>query len=195
MKTVKQLLFQVGLIISLGLTLSACGDTIDSNMSSPMAEFEFITQNGEKLSLGDLKGDWWITYMSYTNCRTVCPRTTASMVAIQDELKEEGLHPHIISFNVDPENDGPEDLKAYAESYNVNLDSWDFLTGYDFSTIQELSEKSFGVTVEQGAVEQVSHSFMFYLVNPEGEVIKKYNALSSEGSNELIEDLRLVLNE
>src|SRR5699024_707857 len=130
-----------------------------------------------------------------TGCRTVCPRTTANMVEVQKELKKEDLYPHIISFNVDPENDTPKDLREYADAYGVDLNSWDFLTGYDFDTIQEISEKSFDAALEQGAVEQVSHSFMYYLVNPEGEVIKKYNALNSDGIDELIDDMKLLLNE
>src|SRR5699024_7762051 len=110
MKAVGRSLFSI-VLISLGMLLSACGDSIDTNMSESMADFNFTTQHEEKLSLNDLKGDWWITYMSYTECRTVCPRTTSNMVAIQDELKKDDLHPHIVSFNVDPENDGPENLR------------------------------------------------------------------------------------
>lgn len=193
MQTERRLLF-LTVLISLGMILSACGDSIDTNMSEPMNDFDFTTQDEEKLSLEDLKGDWWITYMSYTHCRTVCPRTTANMVDIQDKLKEDDLHPHIISFNVDPENDTPEDLREYADEYGVNLNSWDFLTGYDFDTIQEISEESFHMPLEKGAIDQISHSYMFYLVNPDGEIVKKYNGMNSEGSDELVDDMKTVLN-
>src|SRR5690625_5292102 len=113
------------ILIILGTLLSACGNEIDTNMSESMVEFEFLTQDNETLSLDDLKGDWWISYFSYTNCRTVCPRTTAHMVDVQNELKENGLYPQIISFNVDPSNDTQEDLKEYADKYGVDLDTWD----------------------------------------------------------------------
>lgn len=42
-------------------------------MSDQMENFSFIIQDEESLELEDLRGDWWMTYMSYTNCRTVCP--------------------------------------------------------------------------------------------------------------------------
>ena len=188
----KKHIFLVAFIL-FGILLSACGKDIDTNMSEEMEDFSFITQDEETLNLNDLKGEWWITYLSYTDCRTVCPRTTSNMVDIQSQLKEDGLQPQIISFNVDPENDEPEDLHEYADEYDVDLDSWDFLTGYDFETIQSLSEQSFLSVLEKGAANQMSHSYMFYLVNPDGEVVKKYDGMSTNEHKVLIEDLKTVL--
>lgn len=188
----KKYIFLVAFIL-FGLLLSACEKDIDANMSVEMQDFSFITQDDETLNLDDLKGEWWITYFSYTDCRTVCPRTTSNMVDIQSQLKKDGLEPPIISFNVNPEKDGPAELRHYAEENNVDLDSWDFLTGYDFETIQSLSEQSFLAVLEKGAAEQMSHSYMFYLVNPKGEVVKKYDGMSEDEHKVLIEDLKTVL--
>ena len=52
----------------------------------------------------------------------------------------------LVSFTVDPEFDTPEVLKEYAKSYEIDLNNWTFLTGYDYDTIEELSVKSFGVS-------------------------------------------------
>lgn len=173
--------------------MTACSEKIETNMSKEMPDFAFTTQDEDMVSLDDLKGDWWITYMSYTNCRTVCPQTTSNMVRIQEELKEDGLKPRIISFSVDPDNDTPEELRQYAEENGVELDTWSFLTGYEFDTIQHISEEAFHAVLAKGAVEQMSHSYMFYLVNPEGEIVKKYDGMAKEGSDELIEDVKTVL--
>src|SRR5690625_2876334 len=153
-KMKKRLLFIIGSLL-LSLWVSACSPKIDTNMSEHVHEFSFMTQDEKTFSLGDLKGDWWIAYFSYTVCRKVCPRTTANMVNVQDELKEDNLHPHIISFTIDPSNDTPEDLKDYADEYGVDLTTWDFLTGYDFATIQDLSKNTFQANLEQGAADQV----------------------------------------
>lgn len=180
-------------LILLSIILHACSNNIDSNMSSEVNDFSFITQDDKTLSLDQLKGDWWIAYFSYTNCRTVCPRTTANMVNIQKALKEDGLHPQIVSFNVDPENDSQADLRMYAEEYDVDLKTWDFLTGYDYKTIQEMSEESFQAVLEPGASDQMSHSYMFYLVNPKGDVVKKYDGMSNDELDILIDDVKKVL--
>src|SRR5690625_4397687 len=160
------------------LILVACRSIVDTNMSGMMKDFEFTTQDEINLSLQDLKGQWWIANFMYTNCRTVCPRTTANMATVQQELEDEGYQPLIISFTVDPDYDTPKKLKEYALKNNLNLDTWSFLTGYDFTTIQEISEVSFKAILQDGAVGQRSHSYGFYLVNPDGKIIKKYDGMS-----------------
>ncbi len=183
----------LGILIILGILLGACGNKIDTNMSESMIDFKFTTQDNETISLEDLKGDWWISYFSYTNCKTVCPRTTANMVDVQKELKENDLYPQIISFSVDPENDTQEELKKYADEYEVDLDSWSFLTDYDFATIQKVSEDAFRAVLEDGAVDQMSHTYMFYLINPEGDIVKKYDGMSMTEMDVLVDDMKTVL--
>src|SRR5690625_6350501 len=76
----------------------------------------------------------------YTNCTIVCPTTTPNMVSVQNELKNDGLTPQIISFSIDPSFDTPEVLKDYADDFGADLDHWSFLTGNEFKDIQKLSE-------------------------------------------------------
>src|SRR5699024_1713381 len=108
----------------------------------------------------------------YTNCRAICPMTTANLVEVQKRLAQEDLQPHIVSFSVDPIHDTPEVLKEYAEEHGVDLDTWDFLTGYDFQTIQNISENTFKSALREGGANQRSHGFHFYVINPNGKIIK-----------------------
>ncbi|MBY7144411.1 SCO family protein [Virgibacillus sp. NKC19-3] len=173
--------------------LVACSDKIDSNMSEPMVDFEFITQDEEKLSSYDLEGNWWIANFMYTNCTMICPRTTANLIDVQQELKDSGLTPQIVSFSVDPSHDTPEVLKDYAKEYGVDMETWDFLTGYDFTTIQEISEGTFKTTLKEGAMEQRSHDFGFYLIAPDGEIVKKYDGMNFDELDMIMEDVKRVL--
>ena len=90
------------------LFLSACGNKIEPNMAEQIPDFTYTTQDEKPFGLNDVKGDWWLAYFSYTHCTTVCPRTTANMVGIQQQLKQDGLEPPIVSFGIDPEQDTPE---------------------------------------------------------------------------------------
>src|SRR5690554_3570292 len=121
------------LMLSLVLFLVACGEKeIEPNMSGDIADFEFTTQDNEKLSLEDLNGEWWIADFIFTNCTTICLPMTSNMAKLQKELKEEELDAQLISFSVDPDYDSPEILKEYAEEYGADLSNWSFLTGYEF---------------------------------------------------------------
>lgn len=173
--------------------LVACSGKIDTNMSEPMTDFEFTTQDEKQLSLNDLDGEWWIANFMYTNCTMICPMTTANLVEVQQELKHSDLTPQIVSFSVDPSYDTPEVLKDYAKKYGADLETWDFLTGYDFTTIKELSEGTFKSALNEGAMEQRSHGFSFYLINPDSEIVKKYDGMNFDEIDILIEDLKTVL--
>lgn len=162
-------------------------------MSEVIPNFSYTSQDDKPFGLQDTKGEWWIAYFSYTHCTTVCPRTTANMVGIQSELNNEGYTPQIVSFGIDPDNDTPEVLRNYAKDYGADLNSFTFLTGYDFETVRDLSINTFRAVLEKGALDQRSHSYYFYLINPDGEIVKKYNGMSEIDNDLLIADVKTVL--
>lgn len=178
------------------LTLAACGgENIETNMSETVADFEYTTQDEDSFGLDDLKGQYWVADFVFTNCTTQCLPMSSNMSYLQDKINEEGLDDvHLVSFSIDPDYDTPEVLSEYAEEYDADLDRWTFLTGYDFDTIKKLSIKSFKNMVQEppSGSDQVTHGTAFYLVNPDGEVIKSYDGLSKESMDDIFEDLKAV---
>lgn len=175
--------------------LAACGEKeIETNMSGEVDDFEFTTQDNEKLGLKDLEGEWWVADFVFTKCITVCLPMTTNMSQLQDLLDEEGINVQLVSFTVDPENDTPEVLKKYAESYDADLSNWSFLTGYDFETVKELSVGSFRSELEENpGSDQITHGVRFFLVNPDGEVIKNYYGIDMKEVEVIVDDLKKVL--
>src|SRR5690606_38040008 len=159
-----------------------------------VGEFSAITQSGEEFNVTDLEGEWWIADFIFTNCTTVCLPMTANMAKLQEMMKEEGIDAQLVSFSVDPDFDTPEILKAYGESYKADFYNWNFLTGYDFDTIKELSSKTFKSMLAETpeGTNQVTHGTSFFLVSPEGEVIKSYNGAISDNMKSIISDLKKV---
>ena len=184
-------------VLFLTILLAACGDKIEANMSEEIQDFEFTTQDNTQLSLQDLEGKWWLADFMYTNCTLVCPSMTSNMVKVQKKLKEEDLDVQIISFSVDPNYDSPNVLKEYAIEYEADLSNWYFLTGYDFETIKDLSINSFQTMLQEGTPENendlIAHSTSFFLINPNGELIKKYDGMGTQQVDEIIEDFKKVL--
>ncbi len=185
-------------IVLLTLLLSACssGLPIETNMSEKVANFSFTTQDHETLSLEDLQDEWWIANFIFTNCKTVCLPMSSNFSTLQKELEKRDLNVQLVSFSVDPDYDSPEVLKDYGERYDANFETWHFLTGYDMQTIKELSIKSFRAFLkepEEGD-DQVTHDTRFFLVNPEGEIVKGYDGVNAGSIDEIIEDI-VVLKE
>lgn len=184
-------------VLALSLFLVGCGEVIETNMNEDILDFEFTTQDNEQLSLDDLKGNYWIADMIFTNCETVCLPMTANMKTLQEKMAEEGIDDvQLVSFSVEPDYDTPEVLKEYGESYEADFSNWTFLTGYDFDTIREISVKSFKSLLAEApeGEDQVTHGIRFYLINPEGKVIKNYDGVKSASMETIMNDLR-KLNE
>ncbi|MBO1001583.1 SCO family protein [Pseudogracilibacillus auburnensis] len=186
-------LIQCTMIFTL-LILAACGgNKVETTMSEEVMDFEATTQAGDTLTRDDLKGEYWVADFIFTNCTTVCLPMTRNMKILQDKMQEAGIeNVQLVSFSVDPDRDTPEVLTEYANEYGADLENWTFLTGYDFDSIKELSIKSFKSLVAEPPEgdDQVMHGTSFFLVNPEGEVIKNYTGIEMDAMDEIVSDLK-----
>ncbi len=96
---------------------------------------------GRQVSSEQFRGKVVLASFVYTNCGDICPTISARMQALQGRLREEGLlggEVQMLSFTVDPQNDTPEVLRAYAERHEADPEAWRFLTGSEAKTEQLL---------------------------------------------------------
>ncbi|SFE72840.1 SCO family protein [Alteribacillus iranensis] len=155
--------------------------------------FEAVNQHGDTVTDKDLEGDYWMANMIFTRCPTVCNLMTPNMLNLQGKLQEEGLDVRLVSFTVDPEFDGPEQLKKYGDDYGADYSSWDFLTGYTQEEIKEIGKESFKSVVEKDPEnEDIIHATTFFLINPEGQVIRSYDGLEND-PEPIVNDLKQLM--
>lgn len=64
----------------------------------------------------------------FTTCTTICPVLSATFTQIQEQLGSEAAAIRMLSVTIDPEQDTPERLRAYAERFRAGP-QWRFLTG------------------------------------------------------------------
>lgn len=189
---VKKGFFFIGLL-AVFLVIQGCSDDlpIEENMSETVSDFSFTNQDEESVSSEDLEGDWWIADFVFTNCETVCTPMTGNMTSLQEKLQDEDADVRLVSFSVDPDYDSPDVLKEYGEEYDADFSSWDFLTGYDFKTIKKLSIKSFRSLLQEPEPgdDQVTHGTNFYLVDPDGNIVKNYDGVESDSKDAIIADV------
>jgi protein SCO1/2 len=91
--------------------------------------FSLVDQDGKSVTAESLRGQVWIASFFFTHCPTICPRITRRMRALQVEATGRTPPLRFVSFSVDPDNDSPPVLLAYAKRYSADLRSWSFLTG------------------------------------------------------------------
>src|SRR5690625_4114221 len=163
-------------------------------MSEDIPAFDVTNKDNYDFCSSNLEVKWLIADFIFTNCTSVCLPMTSNMAVLQEKLEEEDIDAELVSFSVDPDYDTPEVLKDYSEQYDADLANWNFVTGYDFQTIKELSIKSFRSLVQEhyDVDDQVTHDTSFFLVNREGELIKNYSDLDEEVMDDIVADLKLT---
>jgi len=55
----------------------------------------------------------------FTTCTTICPVMSATWAEVQETLQAEEMASRLVSISIDPENDSPERLRAYAERFGA----------------------------------------------------------------------------
>jgi protein SCO1 len=119
---VLEIALAIGLSASIAVAEDQWGQSYFTNL-------EVVDQDGRKLRFYDdvLKGRQVVISFIFTTCKEICPLSTSRLARVKDILgKRDGLT--FVSISVDPENDTPEKLKAYADAFSVG-ENWLFLTG------------------------------------------------------------------
>ncbi|MCO6499149.1 MAG: SCO family protein [Vicingus serpentipes] len=132
--------------------------------------FEFVNQDGNKVSSNDLLGNIYIADFFFVTCPTICPKMTTNMGYIQqkfngkDDLK-------FISITVNPEHDNIDVLKEYAKKVHADIKSWSFLTG-EKEKIYDIAFNGFFVSTMRDSIAPGGflHSQMLILVDRKGHV-------------------------
>ncbi|XYI01723.1 SCO family protein [Sorangium sp. So ce1128] len=156
----------------------------------PLPAFELADHRGQRFGLEQLRGRVWIADFIFTTCPTVCPKLTERMKEIELRSRELGGALHLVTFTVDPENDTPEVLAAYAASQRLPLERWTLLTGpldQIESTILKGFKIAMGKKESSPGIFSIFHGERLVLVDQEG-VIRGYYEANDEGIPAILRD-------
>jgi protein SCO1/2 len=169
--------------------LAACGPSADDlETFQTVPDFTLTAQNGEEFRSSEtLAGRIWIADFIFTTCTGPCPRMSARMRRLQEELAEVS-DLRFVSFTVDPDNDTPEVLAEYAKRYQAEEGRWYFLTG-PMEKLHELNREAFLLGDVKG---NLDHSTRFVLVDPNGAVRGYYVSADDESMEKLRHDVQLL---
>jgi protein SCO1 len=170
--------------------------------------FEFTDQDNNTISNKNFENKVYVVEFFFTSCPNICPKMNANMVLIQNKFYGNPDFA-IASISIDPKNDTPEVLKAYAKENGATLKNWHFLTG-DKNDIYTLSNDGFRLYAgeNQDVEGDFEHSGLFALIDKNGYIrsrivkigedenpIKFYNGLDAKEIQWLKEDIAILLNE
>src|SRR5580698_294569 len=172
-------------VLGLAIALAACSRRASLDVFGDIPQFELTAQNGRPFHSQDLAGKIWVADFIYTTCPGPCPRMTSQMREVQDAvLKIPDVR--LVSFSVDPANDTPPVLAAYAKEHGAAPSIWYFLTG-SVATLQTLDRDAFKLGDINAAMQ---HSTRFVLVDRQGRIRGYYDTSEAGAISKVISDIR-----
>lgn len=160
-----------------------------------IADFEFINQNGKRITHKDYEGKIYVADFFFTTCPTICPIMKDNMVKVQEAIKND---PNILllSHTVMPHIDSVPVLKAYALEKGVIDEKWNLVTG-DKRDIFYIARKSYLAVKTESLDEMYDmvHTENFILVDQKRRIRGFYDGTKDEDIQRLIEDLKFLSDE
>jgi len=101
-----------------------------STVDATLPTVELVRDDGETVSLPAELDDGRPVVLNFvfTSCASICPAMTHIFAQLQDRLGSARDRVHMVSISIDPEQDTPERLAAYARRYHAGP-QWHFYTG------------------------------------------------------------------
>lgn len=98
-------------------TMSGATKATRSVAEYTVPQVTLVRDDGRSVSLPDELNDGRPVVMNFifTTCTSICPLLSQTLARLQDELGAERDRVHIVSISIDPEEDTPAVLAAYAE--------------------------------------------------------------------------------
>ena len=93
-------------------------------------QVRLVRDDGKTVSLPDELNDGRPVVLNfiYTTCTTICPLVSQTISQLQYKLGADRDRVHLVSISIDPEEDTPARLAAYARKYDAGPE-WQHYTG------------------------------------------------------------------
>jgi protein SCO1 len=182
-------------VLALLGALAACSRQAPAlDVFGDIPQFDLTAQDGHPFHSQVLAGKIWVADFIYTTCPGPCPRMTSQMREVQDailKIPQDVADVRLVSFTVDPSEDTPPVLAAYAKVHGALSSVWYFLTG-PVSTLQMLDRNAFKL----GDIDAtLQHSTRFVLVDGQGRIRGYYDTSEASAIPKVISDINALARE
>ena len=132
--------------------------------------FAGINQEGDFFQSKDFSGKAVVINFIFTRCQAVemCPASTRRMSILQDKAREIGLEDlYFLSITFDSEYDSPGILKQYGKSYDIEFDTFSFMTAKSL-WVEDLMRYFGIITIEEDGT--INHTMATLLIDQKGRI-------------------------
>lgn len=162
-----------------------------------ISNFELTDQLNQKISKKLLYNKIVVANFFFVSCPSICPKMTQNLLTIHRQYIEDSSL-LILSHTVWPEVDQVPLLFSYAEKYNVNHNTWRFLTGkkeelyrlarQDYLAAPDINDPNF----QHGSNADFIHTENIILLDKKQRIRGYYNGTDSLEMDRLLEDIEIL---
>ena len=163
--------------------------------------FTLTDQQGGTVTGDSYRDKVWIADFIFLGCQQSCPTLTARMRDLQQSIEKTPQKNPIrfVSFSVDPSNDTPERLHAYAVKFKANEATWSFLTGQN-EDVDKIVVQGFKMQYgrskdEATGVFDIMHGDWFILVDGKGLIRGYYDSSDPMMMDKLAADAKRLADD
>jgi cytochrome oxidase Cu insertion factor (SCO1/SenC/PrrC family) len=136
----------------------------------PAPDFRLQNQFGQSMSLSQFRGKVVMLAFEDSECTTVCPLTTQSMLEAKQLLGSAGDKVQLLGIDANPDATSVADVLSYSRAHGL-VNQWDFLTGSLAQLKSTWGLYHIAVQIEQG---QIDHTPALYVIDQQGRERKLY---------------------
>ena len=138
--------------------------------NKPAPEIKLVNQFGQPMSLSQFRGRVVMLSFEDSECTTVCPLTTQSMVIAKELLGKAGDSVQLLGVDANPDAIKVADVMDYSRVHGM-INQWDFLTGSLAQLKSAWKAYDVAVQIESG---QIDHTPALYVIDQQGRLQKVY---------------------
>ncbi|HVB44580.1 MAG TPA: SCO family protein [Streptosporangiaceae bacterium] len=136
----------------------------------PAPGFRLTDQFGQQVSLSDFRGKVVILAFTDSQCTTICPLSTVSMLQATELLGRAGDQVQLLAVDANPKAATVADVMAYSRSHGM-VNHWDFLTGTPRQLRSVWRAYHIAAQIQAG---QVDHTPALFLIDQQGRERKVF---------------------
>jgi len=135
----------------------------------------FTDADGRVRTLGEFRGQPFLASLVYTRCPTVCPMLIGELKRLE-RLPGAERPTRIVLISLDPANDTPEVLRAFAEVHGLDPAHWTLLAPEPAALASVARALGVASATEAGGI---AHSAVIAVVDSEGRLRHRHVGLES----------------
>ena len=150
----------------------------------------FKNQLNENFTDKNIHNKIFIANFFFTRCPSICPPMRQNIIKLVSTINHKDFL--VVSHTIDPKNDTPEILKAYAKTTDIDSKKWQFITANTAIT-KALAENYMTNFNAIENSEDFYHSSYAALLDRKKQIRGFYNLLIEEELERLIADIETLL--